>query len=94
MYVTISSTSITFGSDATSSNDVIERANISSIDGHYVPAGYNNPSMPANRQQTCRIIITLNSGRKVPFDLADVDNKPSWTLNQAGINQALSDLRN
>ena len=93
MFITINSNNITFVTDATSLDDVIQRTDISSITQNYVPQNGNNPDRPGNRPQTCQIIITLNSKRKIAFDLADINNRQAgWTLDKAGLNAFIASI--
>ena len=90
MYVTINSNNIVFGTDATSQDDVVERASISHFSQNFIPAGLYSAARPGNRQQTCQVIIHMNGGKKKIFDLADVSNQPTWFLTKAGLNTAIA----
>lgn len=97
MTVTVNANNIVLSQDGTSPDTVIERANIASVRGVATISGTNtgstNQSLPYNRQNRYTVEIQLNSNDRIRFDVQDVSNQPTWTANQAGLNNAVNALK-
>lgn len=93
MFITIDGTAktITMSQDGTMPDKTIQ--GISSITGVF-SASSPNPSIPVNRQNRNLIEIKCQ-GEDIQFDVADINNEPTWQTpnSPAGLSLALTALK-